>query len=123
MPHVDESRIAAQAASTKAADVSNVPTQVLLENWYGPESAETMQQRPEMQYVRRAEAAQWIATKRNNDATVSAKDRARFIAVNPATRTPKVGKVFGIFAIPPVTRAFLSAETAEVVLKPLFEPA
>lgn len=81
MPHVDESRIAALAASTKAADVSNVPTQVLLENWYGPESAETMQQRPEMQYVRRAEAAQWIATKRNNDATVSAKDRARFIAV------------------------------------------
>jgi imidazolonepropionase-like amidohydrolase len=81
MTHVDESRIAALAASTKAADVSNVPTQVLLENWYGPESAETMQQRPELQYVRPAEAAQWIATKRNNDAAVSAKDRARFIAI------------------------------------------
>jgi hypothetical protein len=81
MSHVDEARIAALAASTKAADVWNVPTQILLENWYGPESAETMQQRPEMQYVRPAEAAQWIATKRKNDAAVSAKDRARFIAV------------------------------------------
>ena len=81
MSHVDESRIAALAASTKGADVWNVPTQILLENWYGPESAETMQQRPEMQYVRPAEAAQWIATKRNNDAAVLAKDRARFIAV------------------------------------------
>ena len=81
MSHVDESRIAALAASTKGADVWNVPTQILLENWYGPESAETMQQRPEMQYIRPAEAAQWIATKRNNDAAVSAKDRARFIAV------------------------------------------
>ena len=78
---VDENRIPALAAQTKAANVWNVPTQILLENWYGPDSAETMQQWPEMQYVRPAEAAQWIATKRNNDGAVSAKDRARFIAV------------------------------------------
>lgn len=80
MSHVDESRIAALAADTKTAGVWNVPTQILLENWYGPESAETMQARPEMQYVRPAEAAQWMASKRDNDRTVSAKDRARFIA-------------------------------------------
>ena len=78
---VDEGRIPALAAQTKAANVWNVPTQILLENWYGPDSAETMQKWPEMQYVRPADAAQWIATKRNNDGAVSAKDRARFIAV------------------------------------------
>src|SRR5688572_3591051 len=67
MSYVDESRIAALAADTKTAGVWNVPTQILLENWYGPDSAETMQARPEMQYVRPAEAAQWMATKRDND--------------------------------------------------------
>jgi imidazolonepropionase-like amidohydrolase len=81
MPHVDERRIPALAEQTRAAVVWNVPTQILLENWYGPEPAETMQKWPEMQYVQPAEAAQWIATKQRNDAAVSAKDRARFIAV------------------------------------------
>jgi imidazolonepropionase-like amidohydrolase len=81
MSHIDESRIAALAAETKAAGVWNVPTQILLENWYGPDPAETMQKRAEMQYVRASEAAQWVATKRSNDASVSAKDRARFVAV------------------------------------------
>ena len=81
MSHIDESRIAALAAETKAAGVWNVPTQILLENWYGPDPAETMQKRAEMQYVRASEAAQWVATKRSNDESVSAKDRARFIAV------------------------------------------
>jgi imidazolonepropionase-like amidohydrolase len=81
MPHIDESRIAALAAETKAAGVWNVPTQILLENWYGAEGADVMRRRPEMQYVRPAELAQWVATKRDNDIAVSAKDRARFIAV------------------------------------------
>jgi imidazolonepropionase-like amidohydrolase len=78
---IDENRIPALAAQTKAANVWNVPTEILLENWYGPDSPDTMRQWPEMQYVRPAEAAQWIATKRDNDRAVSAKDRARFIAV------------------------------------------
>jgi imidazolonepropionase-like amidohydrolase len=34
-----------------------------------------------MQYVRPAVAAQWVATKRNNDAAVAARDRATFIAL------------------------------------------
>jgi imidazolonepropionase-like amidohydrolase len=81
MAHIDESRISTLAADTKAAAVGNVPTQILLENWYGPDSADAMLKRPEMQYVRPAEAAQWAASKRSNDASVSANDRARFIAV------------------------------------------
>lgn len=81
MAQVDESRIAALAAETKAAGVSNVPTQILLENWYGPDSPEAMLKRPEMQYVGPAERSQWAAIKRDNLAEASAKDRARFIAV------------------------------------------
>ena len=81
MSRIDESRIAALATETKAAGVWNVPTQILLENWYGPDSAETMRQRPEMQYVRAAELAQWMAAKRSNDADVSAQDRAKFVSV------------------------------------------
>ncbi len=81
MANIDESRIAALAADTKAAGVWNVPTQILLENWYGPDSPDAMMKRPEIQYARPAEVAQWVATKRDNLAAVSAKDRARFIAV------------------------------------------
>jgi imidazolonepropionase-like amidohydrolase len=81
MSRIDESRIAALAADTKAAGVWNVPTQILLENWYGPDSPEAMQQRPEIQYVSRAELRQWMEAKRDNIAQYSAQDRARFIAV------------------------------------------
>jgi imidazolonepropionase-like amidohydrolase len=81
MSRIDESRIPALAAETKAAGVWNVPTQILLENWYGPDSPEAMQRRPEMQYVRPAEVAQWMSDKRRNLADYSAKDRERFIAV------------------------------------------
>ena len=81
MSRIDESRIAALAADTKAAGVWNVPTQILLENWYGPESPDAMQRRPEMQYVSPAELRQWVATKRDNMSHYSAQDRARFISV------------------------------------------
>ena len=81
MSRIDESRIAALAADTQAAGVWNVPTQILLENWYGPDSPEAMQRRPEMQYVSPAELRQWVATKRDNMAEYSAQDRARFISV------------------------------------------
>jgi imidazolonepropionase-like amidohydrolase len=81
MSRIDESRVAALAADTKAAGVWNVPTQILLENWYGPDTPEAMQQRPEMQYVSRSELRQWVETKRGNVAQYSAQDRAQFVAV------------------------------------------
>jgi imidazolonepropionase-like amidohydrolase len=40
-----------------------------------------MQRRPEMQYARPVELAQWMSDKRRNLAAYSAKDRERFIAV------------------------------------------
>ena len=81
MSRLDESRVAGLAKQTAAAGVWNVPTQILLENWYGPDSADVMMKRSEMQYVRPAEAAQWVSTKRGNDTAVSAQDRAKFVAV------------------------------------------
>jgi len=81
MSRIDESRIAALAAQTRAAGVANVPTQILLENWYGPETPEAMRQWPEMRYANPADVEQWAASKRQNLQAVSAADRQRFITV------------------------------------------
>ena len=81
MSRIDESRIAALAADSRTAGVWNVPTQILLENWYGPDSPDVMQRRPEMQYVSPAELRQWVETKRDNMAGYSVQDRARFVTV------------------------------------------
>jgi amidohydrolase family protein len=81
MSHIDESRIQALATQTKAAGVWNVPTQILLENWYGPDTPEAMQKWPEMRYADPADVRQWVATKRDNLASVSAQNRQRFISV------------------------------------------
>ena len=81
MSRIDESRIAALAKQTASAGVGNVPTQILLENWYGPDTPEVMRKWPELRYVRRGEADEWVATKRGNLQAVSAADRQRFITV------------------------------------------
>ena len=78
---VDESRISALARQTAAAGVANVPTQILLENWYGPDTPEAMRQWPEMRYANPAEVDQWATSKRQNLQAVSAADRQRFIAI------------------------------------------
>ena len=81
MAHIDETRIPALVAATKAAGTWNVPTQVLLEHWYGPADVDTMRNWPEIRYASPAEVNQWIATKRQNMQEVSAADRQRFITV------------------------------------------
>ena len=79
--HADESRIPALVAETRAAGVWNVPTQILLENWYGPEDAAAMRKWPEMQYADPQQLEQWVATKRKNVQAYPAEQRARFIAL------------------------------------------
>jgi imidazolonepropionase-like amidohydrolase len=79
--HVDESRIPALVAETRAAGTWNVPTQILLENWYGPDDAEAMRKWPEMQYADAQQLNQWVATKRKNVQAYSAEQRARFITL------------------------------------------
>jgi hypothetical protein len=81
MADVDESRIPALVAETKAAGTATVPTQILLENWYGPDDVETMRKWPEMQWASPAEIEQWSASKRKNMQIYPAEQRQRYIAL------------------------------------------
>jgi imidazolonepropionase-like amidohydrolase len=78
---VDESRIPALVERTRTAGTSIVPTQVLIENWYGPEDVETMRKWPEMRHVGASDLDQWVATKRKNVAAYSSEHRQRYIAL------------------------------------------
>jgi imidazolonepropionase-like amidohydrolase len=78
---IDESRIPALVARTKAAGTAIVPTQILLENWYGAADAAAMRKWPEMRYVSAAEVSQWVATKQQNTQAFSAAHRQRYIAL------------------------------------------
>ena len=66
---------------TKAAGTWMVPTQILIENWYGPEGVDAMRKWPEMQYVGADEAGQWTAVKQKNVKAYSAEHRQKYIAV------------------------------------------
>ena len=61
---VDDSRIPALAAATKAAGVWNVPTQTLMEHLASPEPAEEMARRPEMRFMSPQTVEQWVERKR-----------------------------------------------------------
>jgi imidazolonepropionase-like amidohydrolase len=76
---LDESRIATLVAQTKAAGTWIVPTQVLIESWYGADDVAAMQKWPEMQYVDSEDLSQWVANKRKNVEAYSADHRQRYI--------------------------------------------
>lgn len=78
---LDESRIPMLVSKTKAAGTWIVPTQILLENWYGPDDAEAMRGWPEMRYAGAAEIDQWVATKRENVRAYPLEHRQRYIAL------------------------------------------
>ena len=61
---VDESKIPDLVAKTKASGVAQVPTEILLENWLGPQSAETMAAWPEMKYAQPGEVQKWTEVKK-----------------------------------------------------------
>jgi imidazolonepropionase-like amidohydrolase len=79
--HVDEARIASLVAQTKAAGTWNVPTQILMESWYGPDDPEQMRKWPEMRYASPGDVEQWVSVKRKNLQAYSAEHRQRFIAL------------------------------------------
>jgi cytosine/adenosine deaminase-related metal-dependent hydrolase len=79
--HIDESRIPSLVAGTKAAGTWIVPTQILIENWYGATDVDTMRAWPEMPYAPRNQVDQWIAAKRNYTIAYSADHRQRYIAL------------------------------------------
>jgi imidazolonepropionase-like amidohydrolase len=78
---LDESRIPALVERTKAAGVWNVPTQILLESWLGPDDVAAMRKWPEMQYASATEVDQWVGVKQKNLAAYSAAQRQQLIAV------------------------------------------
>jgi len=78
---LDESRIPSLVERTRAAGTWIVPTQILVENWYGPDDVETMRKWPEMRYARPGEMSQWVATKRKNLEGYSSDHRQRYIAL------------------------------------------
>ena len=81
--HLDESRIPALVASTKAAGTWIVPTQTLFESTIGDIPAEAMAQWPEMRWASPAQVTQWSEWKRKflEAGPSSAAGRARFLDV------------------------------------------
>ena len=79
--HIDESKIPSLVAQTKAAGTLMVPTQVLIENWYGPIDVDAMRAWPEIRYANPVEVDQWVATKRKNVAAYPAGHRQQYIAL------------------------------------------
>ena len=78
---MDESKLPALVAATKAADVWQVPTQILMESLLNDESPETMAQWPEMKYMSANVVKNWIGQKSGWTAKYSSADRQKFIAL------------------------------------------
>jgi imidazolonepropionase-like amidohydrolase len=81
--HVDEAKIPALVAATRAAGTWNTPTQVLIENLYSEETPEELSRRPETRYVPRAMLEQWVrSVRQSRSAPEYTPERARrFIAL------------------------------------------
>jgi imidazolonepropionase-like amidohydrolase len=61
---VDEAKIPALVATTKQSGAWNTPTQVLIENLFGDETADQLAQRPEVRYIPKATLEQWLQSVR-----------------------------------------------------------
>ncbi|MEE9264372.1 MAG: amidohydrolase family protein [Vicinamibacteria bacterium] len=64
---VDESKISAIAAATRAAGVWNTPTQTLFDNMFAHETPEQRGQRPEMGYMPKELVAGWVEATRQRE--------------------------------------------------------
>jgi imidazolonepropionase-like amidohydrolase len=79
---VDESKLPALVAATRAAGVWQVPTQVLLDNLLSNEPPSAMAARPEMKYAMPPEVVQkWVAMKESYLAKVPQAEREKFLAL------------------------------------------
>jgi hypothetical protein len=77
---VDESKIPDLVAKTKASGVAQVPTEILLENWLGPQSAESMAAWPEMKYAQPGEVQKWTEVKKKYD-QIPAEARQKLLTI------------------------------------------
>ena len=78
---IDESRIPALVKQTLAAGTWIVPTQSLIEHWYGADSVAAMRKWPEMKYVSAEDMSQWVATREKNVEAYASDDRQRYITL------------------------------------------
>jgi imidazolonepropionase-like amidohydrolase len=81
VPLVDESRLPSLVARTKAAGTWIVPTQILLENWLGPDDPEAMAKRPEIRYADPKIISTWIGRKKTFTNHYPEEQRLQFIAL------------------------------------------
>ena len=79
IPHIDESRLPALIARTKAAGTWMVPTQILLENWLGPDEPAAMAKRPEIRYADPKQVENWTARKKSFTDFYPIEQRTQFI--------------------------------------------
>ncbi len=80
---LDESRLPALVAETKAAGTWMVPTQGFFESVMGNETIEALYDRPELLYVPRSMANGWVSQARQirGDTTLSMASRQRFLVL------------------------------------------
>jgi imidazolonepropionase-like amidohydrolase len=78
---VDESKIAALVAATKAAGVWQVPTQVLMDSLLSEESPESMTKWPEMKYVQPDTLQNWVKQKIGITQKFGSADRQKFLVL------------------------------------------
>jgi imidazolonepropionase-like amidohydrolase len=76
---IDESRIPSLVATTKAAGVWQVPTQVLMDSLLSEQSADEMAKWPEMKYVPAEMLKTWIDQKNGISTKAPAADRQKFL--------------------------------------------
>ncbi len=82
MAEIDETKIPALVAATKAAGTWQVPTQVLMDNLMSDEAPERLVERPEMKYVAPQEQIKkWVAQKENFLKQITAADRQTFLTL------------------------------------------
>ncbi|HEY6367139.1 MAG TPA: amidohydrolase family protein [Candidatus Binatia bacterium] len=79
--HIDESRLPALIAQTKAAGTWMVPTQILLENWFGPDEPAAMAKRPEIRYADPKQVENWTARKKSFIDLYPIEQRTQFIGL------------------------------------------
>ena len=80
MPYIEESRIPALVAETKAAGTWIVPTLIVNDNIINLEEPEMMAQRPEIQYAAPKQVAQWMAYKRGEMDRLAPELRQQYMA-------------------------------------------
>ena len=82
--HLDESKIPDLVAKTKTAGVWNVPTQVLMYSFMGPETTEALASRPEMRYLPKEMVDGWIEQRNDflkGPGSIPLEKRQHFFAV------------------------------------------